>query len=198
MTRLVGCGAACALALAASLSAQTPQTNPPQTNPPQTNPPPTNPATTPRSPTYPQPAPTPASPAQGAAVTIEGCLYREVEVPGRNIPEAMWSRVNTDDDYVLADTRVVQGTAPTIAAKSGSTPTGTSGAAATPMMFKIDTAHKAKLELSKHSGKRVQIDGMLEHLDRASTEVSAAIDLVELKGTAIRPVAGECAKAQSK
>ena len=24
-------------------------------------------------------------------------------MPGRNIPEAMWSRVNTDDDYVLAD-----------------------------------------------------------------------------------------------
>jgi len=188
MTRILGCCAACALALTASLGAQTPQTNPSQTKP----------ATNPPSPTYPQPAPTPASPAQAAAVTIEGCLYREVEVPGRNIPEAMWSRVNTDDDYVLADTRVVQGTAPTIAAKPGATPTGTSGADARPIMFKIDTAHKAKLELAKHSGKRVQIDGTLEHLDRASAEVSAAIDLVELKGTAIRPAAGECTKAQAK
>ena len=91
MTRVVGCGAACIVALTASLAAQNPPSQPQP-----------KPTPNPTSPTYPQPAPSrPAAESQAPMVTVEGCLYREVEVPGRAIPEADWQRVNTDNDYVL-------------------------------------------------------------------------------------------------
>lgn len=183
MTRLVGYGAACALALSATLSAQNP---PKPTSPP------------PASPTYPQPAPSPASQAAGEMVTVEGCLYREVEVPGRPIPEAQWSRVNADDDYVLADTRFIKGTAPTGAQSQEASPTGTSGTAARPLMLKIDDEDDAPLKLADNAGKRVQIDGKLEHTERAGRDVSAAMDLVELDATALRAVGGECPKPERK
>jgi hypothetical protein len=188
MTRVVGCGAAWIVALTASLAAQNP---PSQPRP--------KPTPNPTSPTYPQPAPSrPAAESQAPMVTVEGCLYREVEVPGRAIPEADWQRVNTDNDYVLADTRVVKGSAPAVTAKSGPAATGTSGTAAKSILFKVDTADDARLKLADNAGRRVQIDGRLEHLDRASYEISPAIDLVELKGTALRQVGGECPKPQTR
>jgi hypothetical protein len=50
----------------------------------------------------------------------------------------------------------------------------------------------AKDELKKHVGKRVQIQGVFDHLENAKLPVSFATDLVEIKGTTIRPTSGAC------
>ena len=50
----------------------------------------------------------------------------------------------------------------------------------------------AKDELKKAVGKRVQIEGMLDHLENAKLPVSFATDLVELKGTTMRSASGTC------
>ena len=102
----------------------------------------------------------------------------------------MQSRANTDDDYILTETKVVKGAAPTMTRPSDS-PTGTSGMAATALMYEIDELDKGQLK--NHIGKRVQIEGTLEHPERAGNPVSYANDLVDLKGTSIRAVEGACA-----
>jgi hypothetical protein len=131
----------------------------------------------------------PAAPA-GAAVTVEGCLMREADVPGRKPIPADQERVKRDDDYILTQTSMVKGTAP--APRSGSPaadkPTGTSGAA--PLMFKVEKIPAA--QLAEHRGHRVQIDGTFRSPDRADNVVSPATDLVKLDGTSIRAIAGEC------
>jgi hypothetical protein len=132
------------------------------------------------------------APQANAAVTVEGCLLREVDVPGRQPPENERARVRADDEYVLTDTKMIKGTAPSAAeaSKQDETPTGTSGAARPPLLYKVEEIEKATL--AEHKGKRVQIDGSFAHLDRANNRPSAATDLVELRGTAIRPVPGDC------
>jgi hypothetical protein len=50
-------------------------------------------------------------------------------------------------------------------------------------------------QLKQHVGKRVQIDGTFENVDRARTapeKGTPADDLVEIRGTAIRQVTGSC------
>ena len=49
--------------------------------------------------------------------------------------------------------------------------------------------------LKQHVGKRVQIDGTFENVDRARAtpeRATPADDLVEIRGTTIRQVPGEC------
>lgn len=169
MTRLFASGIACAAAVTVSLSAQ----NPPQ-----------------------QPA-TPAGAAQdhaahGELVTAEGCLYKEVNVPGRVPPEAEQPRVNRDNDYVLVNVKMVKGAAPAMASRpnSADAPTGTSGIVTSGPMFKIEEIDLGELE--SHAGTRVQIDGRFQHLDRGDNVVSPGTELVKLRGTAMRKVAGEC------
>jgi len=58
-------------------------------------------------------------------------------------------------------------------------------------MYEIDELDKGQLK--NHIGKRVQIEGILEHPERAGNPVSYANDLVELKATSIRAVEGTCA-----
>jgi len=150
---------------------------------------------------YAQSAPKPAGDARPAAtqsagmsVTVEGCVMKEVDVPGRRPTESLRSQAEADDDYVLTSTKMVSGTAPsttaTSTAKAGDAPTGTSGAMSGGLMYDIEGI--AKDELKKHVGKRVQIEGMFDHLENAKLPVSFATDLVELKGTTIRSVSGEC------
>jgi hypothetical protein len=125
------------------------------------------------------------------AVTVEGCLMREADVPGRTPPTADVERVKRDDDYVLTQTTMIKGSAPAPApaAAAAETPVGTSGAA-TSLMFKVEKL--GGTDLNEHRGKRVQIDGTFRNADRADNTVSPATDLVKLDGTAIRPVAGDC------
>jgi hypothetical protein len=137
---------------------------------------------------------TPPSPQASAAVTVEGCLVREADVPGRRTPEGDVERVKRDEDYVLIDTKMIKGSAPSIEeqAKQDPTPTGTSGTSSTSLLYKVEEIDRG--QLAQNRGKRVQIDGMFQHLDRAAKPVSAGNDLVKLRGTAIRPVPGDCAK----
>ena len=64
--------------------------------------------------------PRPQPPATTAPATVEGCLYKEVDVPGRHVPEEVRSRTVTDEDYVLAKAQVIKGSAP--AATAGAKP----------------------------------------------------------------------------
>jgi hypothetical protein len=142
------------------------------------DPPPQNP---------PQQTPTTRAPMtqdQAAAVTVEGCLMREEDVPGRkpNVAE----RAGIAEDYILTSTKVIKGSAPAASASAGETPTGTSGMKAA--MYKVEGIDDEKLK--QHVGRRVQIEGTLENVDR--TGATGAADLAEIRGTVIRQVAGDC------
>jgi hypothetical protein len=91
---------------------------------------------------------------------------------------------------------MIKGTAPASSAsqpRPGETPTGTTGARASSLMFDVKGIDKD--DLSKNSGRRVQIDGTFQNVERARS-ASPSADLVELHGTAIRPIAGECPAAK--
>ncbi len=172
--RVLGCGVACAMALTGVLSAQSPSQNPPaQTSTPST-------ATS-----------NAATADQQDMVTVEGCLRLETKVPGRDVPEREHQVTVADKDFILTDIKMIKGEAPEGSAAQVPTdkPVGTSGAAAMPPMYKVkgDT-----LEMGDHAGKRVQIDGTFEHEGRADNPKVFPYDLVRLRGTALREVAGEC------
>jgi hypothetical protein len=171
MSRLLACGITCAAALTVSLGAQ----NPPQQSPSS-------------SATQDRPA------MAGEMVTVEGCLFKEIDVPGRKPPEGEQSRVIRDNDYVIADTKMIKGTAPAASrsGRPGEAPTGTSGVVTSGPMFKVEEIDLGQLE--KNAGQRVQIDGVFQHLDRATAPVSSGNDLVKLRRTAMRKVAGECSR----
>ncbi len=169
-------GSVIILMLAASVGAQNP---PPNVQNPAQNPPPgiQNP---------PQNPPRPAAPAakdSASMATVEGCLVREADVAGRkpNVAE----RAGITEDYIVTSAKVVKGSAPggsAQAAKPGETPVGTSGAQA---MFEVTGINES--ELKDNLGRRVQIEGTFENLDRGPAD-----DLVKIRGTVIRPVSGEC------
>jgi hypothetical protein len=129
--------------------------------------------------------------APTAPATVEGCLYREVDVPGRHVPDAMRSRTVTDEDYVLARTRIIKGSAPSPVAdtKAGQ------AAAPTDAMYKVKGS---SLKLGEHAGHRVQVDGTFDHADRAGNPTTFSYDLVILNGTALRQLPGDCPKSADK
>ena len=130
-----------------------------------------------------------------AAVTVEGCVTREADVPGRQPTDADRERWKRDDDYILTGARMIKGSAPaakTDRAASGDRPTGTSGTAGAPLLFKVEKL--ADRQVREQRGKRVQIDGTFRNEERAGNTVSPAIDLVKLDGTSMRTVAGDCPK----
>jgi hypothetical protein len=49
-----------------------------------------------------------------------------------------------------------------------------------------------KMSRSEHAKHRVQITGSLDNIERAKLPVSSATDLVELRGTSIKVIGGEC------
>lgn len=127
-----------------------------------------------------------------AAVTVEGCVTREADVPGRQPTDADRERWKRDDDYILTDAKMIKGSAPAATAdrKPDEKPTGTSGAAGAPLLFKIE-----KLPIDQvrdQRSKRVQIDGTFRNEERATNPGSTAYDLVKLDGTSMRTVAGDC------
>lgn len=142
-------------------------------------------------PAKPQPqssTPTPTAQEQTAAVTVEGCLMREQDVPGRkpNVAE----RAGVMEDYILTNTKMVKGTAPAAATTAQPKPgeaTGTSGSPA--RMYDVKGIDGDQLK--PLAGKRVQIDGTFADVTR-SPSAAPTEDLVDIRGTAIRPVSGEC------
>ena len=133
----------------------------------------------------------PRPPAATAPATVEGCLYKEVDVPGRHVPDQMRSRTVTDEDYVLAKAQVVKGSAP--AAKADAKPG--EGTTANSGMYKVKGSN---LKLGEHAGHRVQVDGTFDHQDRAGKPATFAYDLVILNGTALRQLPGDCPKRADK
>lgn len=124
-------------------------------------------------------------------VTVEGCIMREADVPGRkpNIAE----RAGIAEDYILTSTKMIKGSAPraTTQPRPGDTPTGTSGTRAA--MYEIEGINDEQLK--QHVGQRVQIEGTFQNVDRATAtpeQRTPADDLVELRGTTIRKVPGDC------
>jgi hypothetical protein len=117
---------------------------------------------------------------------------KEVDVPTRRPSENQRAQAEADDDYVLTSTKVISGTAPPVPARSASdsATTGTSGTTPEGLMYDIEGI--AKDQLKMHVGKRVQIDGHLDHLENAKLPVTFATDLVEIKGTTLRSVPGAC------
>jgi hypothetical protein len=125
--------------------------------------------------------------APTASATVEGCLYKEVDVPGRHVPDAMRSRTVTDEDYVLAKSRIIKGSAPAPVAD----PKPGQAAPPTDAMYKVKGSG---LKLGEHAGHRVQVDGTFDHEDRAGKPTHFAYDLVTLNGTALRQLPGDCPK----
>jgi len=131
--------------------------------------------------------------AVSAAVTVEGCVTREADVPGRQPTDADRERWKRDDDYILTDAKMIKGSAPAAKpdrAASGDKPTGTSGTAGAPLLFKVEKLPIDDVRAQR--GKRVQIDGTFRDEDRAGNTASPAIDLVKLDGSSMRTVAGDC------
>ena len=61
------------------------------------------------------------------------------------------------------------------------------------MMYEVEGIDDDRLK--QHVGHRVQIDGTFENVDRATATPESrtpADDLVEIRGTVIRQVAGQC------
>lgn len=169
--KLLGCVCVGTLVLGTAARAQNPPASPQQT-PPSTR--------------------TPAMQDLAQTVTVEGCLVREQDVPGRkpNVAE----RAGIMEDYILTTTKMVKGKAPAAVAgqKRGDPPTGASGTRGGAM---YEVGGISDEQLKSHLGQRVQIDGTFENVDRAQAtpeKETPADDLVGLRGTVIRSVAGKC------
>src|SRR5262245_38423521 len=122
-------------ALAGPAFAQTPSPQPP---PPQMPPPAPS---TPRS-----PAPAPDNRAVPTnAITVEGCLMKEADVPGRK--PNMAERAGIAEDYILTNPKMLKGTAP-----------ATKGQA----MYEVVGLGEAQLK--QHAGQRVEIVGVFGNL----------------------------------
>jgi hypothetical protein len=139
-----------------------------------------------QEPVYPQPpSRTPVAPEQKATVTVEGCLVREQDVPGRkpNVAE----RAGILEDYILTNAKMVKGSAPQASAAKPGAPVGTSGMASP--MYDVKGIPDEKLK--ELVGKRVQIEGTFTDVSKDPT-AGATEDLADLQGTTIRAASGDC------
>lgn len=164
-SHLVGCAAAGVFALAIGAAAQEPPSYPPGQA---------------------QPRP-PAAQTEKATVTVEGCLMREQDVPGRkpNVAE----RAGAMEDYILVSAKMIKGSAPQAATAptQPDQPTGTSGTLSP--MFDVKGITDSRLK--ELVGKRVQIDGTFADVTK-SPSAGPTEDLADIRGTTIRQVSGEC------
>jgi hypothetical protein len=154
-------------------------------------------------PQTPQTKPQPAQPAvidhQTVAVTVEGCLMREQDVPGRqpNVAE----RTGILEDFILTNAKVIQGSTPRDASRTGQTKpapgtdvarTAQSGAAqAGNFQPMYDVKEIDKEQLKPLAGKRVQIEGTWADTVREPS-AGATEDLIDIRGVRIREVPGQC------
>jgi len=176
MNRLWMSGAAAAIAVTmATVSAQTPQ-NPPQT-PPQTQQPSTSAQST-------------------ATTTVQGCVYKEDDIPGRtpNVAE----KAGMMEDYIL----VVSPNPSATAGTTGTTPPSAAGmagaATAAGKAFKLEKIADERLKAVV--GKRVEVTGHVDPAAAAATGVKPdqnpaspdKIELPEFEVTALKEVEGTC------
>jgi len=171
MRYLFGCTAAILLALGIGVSAQT-------------------------EPQYPPKDPTPSALAQPGSVTVEGCLLREEDVPGRKPSVA--ERAGMMEDYVLTSATIVKGSTSASGAtapKPSETPIGTSGSQQMYDVKGIDDA-----QLKPLVGRRVQIEGIIATVappaampdPQTGATPRASNDIPDIRGTVIRQVSGDC------
>ena len=176
MNRLWMSGVAAAIAVTmATVGAQTPQ-YPPQT-PPQT----------------PQPS---TSAMQAASTTLQGCVYKEEDVPGRtpNVAE----KAGVMEDYIL----VVSTNPSATAGTTGTNPPSASGMAgaafAAGKAFKLEKIADERLKAVV--GKRVEVTGRVDDAAKAAAGVKPdqnpaspdKIELPEFEVTALKEVEGTC------
>ena len=144
-----------------------------------------------------QPTSTPAM-AQESATTVEGCVYREQDIPGRapNVAE----RAGVLEDYILVTSAPKAGGA---VGTSGTTPTtppsATPGAMTMAKMFKLE--HASDNQLSAMVGKRVRVTGKAAAEDKTATGAPKqdkvpgnpdSIEIPEFEVASITSIAGEC------
>ena len=184
MKRLWMSGAAATIAvMMATVGAQTPQ-NPPQTQPPTTQPPQTQP---------------PASSAmQETTTTLQGCVYKEADIPGRtpNVAE----KAGVMEDYIL----VTSAPSPSAAGTTGTTPPA--GAAASALSapgkaFKLEKIADERLKAVV--GKRVEVTGRVDEGASGAAGTTGvkpdrnpaspdAIEIAEFEVTMLKEVEGTC------
>jgi hypothetical protein len=135
----------------------------------------------------------PATAQAATTTTVEGCVYREEDVPGRkpNIAE----RAGMLEDYIL----VASANAATSGAV-GTSGAGAGAAAMAPKMFKLEHADDSKL--SAVIGKRVKVTGKVDAERGDKTAAGAPerdknaspdqIELPEFEVTSIEEVSGTC------
>ena len=192
MKRLWMSGAAAMMAMSIStLGAQTPQQ--PPTQPPTTQPPTTQ-----------TPATATAAQDSMATTTIQGCVYKEQDIPGRSPDIA--EKAGVLEDYILVASPAMSATAGT----SGTVgTTGTAGAAMSGnKAYKLEKI--ADEQLRAVVGKRVEVTGRVD-AERGDTATSTAtgaaapardknvgpdkIELPEFEVTSMKEVAGTCPAA---
>jgi hypothetical protein len=137
---------------------------------------------------FPLPPPT-QPPAQTA--TVEGCLMNEADVPGRkpNVAE----RAGIAEDYILTHIKSVKGALPAGAAEAK--PGTTAGASGYTRATMLEVTGIDDEQLKKLVGRRAQIEGTFQNVDRLQAPPEAKTrtdDLAEIRGTTIRQVSGEC------
>jgi hypothetical protein len=173
---LVGFVLSGALALAGTAVAQTPAT-------PQSPPQPTRPA--------PGVTVNQRSETASGPVTVEGCLKREADVPGRK-PNAAES-VGIGEDFVLTGSKMIKGSAPGDASRTETPVPGVTVTKGSNAEMMFDVKGLSADQLKSHLNERVEIVGVFEKLDRAGAAArDPNAELVELRGTSIRPVSGGC------
>jgi hypothetical protein len=133
------------------------------------------------------PSRAPSAQEQKATVTVEGCLMREQDVPGRkpNVAE----RAGVMEDYILTNAKMIKGSAPQAGAAEAKPGEAAGTAGRSSAMF--DVKGLAEDQLKPLAGKRVQIDGTFADVTR-SPSAAPTEDLPDIRGTAIRSATGEC------
>jgi hypothetical protein len=128
----------------------------------------------------------PAPAAIPPAVTVDGCVATESEIPGRKV--SLGERVRLNRHFLLFHSKVVKGKAP-------ASPPASGGAAAYGRLYKISGLTDEQLKI--HVGRRVRIEGSFGDLEEASAADPDPSELVELNVTTIRQVPGDCSVAKS-
>jgi hypothetical protein len=129
---------------------------------------------------------TPSTQAAAATVTVEGCLVREQDVPGRK--PSVVERAGVAEDYILTSAKMIKGSAPQASAQAKpGRPVGTAGSQAP--MYDVKGIDNDRLK--PLVGRRVQIDGTFADLTK-DPSAGPTEDLADIHGTTIRQVAGEC------
>ncbi len=125
-----------------------------------------------------------ATPAIPPLVTVEGCVAREEEIPGRT--SNMAERAGLAEDFILVGARVLKGKG-TVVDKD---PRAGVVSAALQPMYEIGGLTDEQLKL--HVGRRVRIEGSFGNLLREALASPKNDDLIELNATTIRQVPGDC------